>query len=63
MNKILPERWSREWYELTTTEELLEILREAKTANHHLAKVQEIWRERIAYLEKELKRRTDEDQD
>jgi hypothetical protein len=61
MNQIKPEKWTKEWYELTTTDELILSLQEAR----HLLKVnpdkirqhRSIWDKRIRMILEELNQR------
>jgi hypothetical protein len=61
MNQIKPEKWSSEWYELATTDELILTIKEAR----HLLKLnsdkvrhqRSIWDERIRRISEELNQR------
>lgn len=61
MNQIKPEKWSNEWYELSTTDELIISIKEAR----HLLKLnpekvrhqRSIWDERIRKISEELNQR------
>lgn len=61
MNQIKPEKWSNEWYELATTDELILTIKEAR----HLLKLnsdkvrhqRSIWDERIRRISEELNQR------
>ena len=61
MNQIKPEKWSNEWYELATTDELILTIKEAR----HLLKLNSdkvrhqhsIWDERIRRISEELNQR------
>ncbi|MCI0444100.1 hypothetical protein L0152_12925 [bacterium] len=61
MNQIKPEKWSNEWYELATTDELILTIKEAR----HLLKLnsdkvrhqRSIWVERIRRISEELNQR------
>jgi hypothetical protein len=58
MNQIKPSRWSHDWYELTSTEELILLLAQAKDAIHaRTKKNRETWKNRIRQMEEELLRR------
>lgn len=60
MNQIKPEKWSSEWYQLATTDELLLSIKEIR----HLLKAstdtesqRSIWDERIRRISEELNQR------
>lgn len=64
MNAIKPEKWSPEWYEITTTEKLITMLTEAKhslpTGRGGKPSVRHLWQERLQRLNEELARRETE---
>jgi hypothetical protein len=58
MNKINPEPFSAEWYELTSTEELQRVLLEARKAfPESTGARRRLWRVRLGKIEEELLRR------
>jgi hypothetical protein len=59
---IIPQRWSHEWFTLTTTDELMRSLREAKRISHK-EKSALLWNNRINRLKEEIQRRQFEEQD
>ena len=61
MNEILPLKWTPEWFSLTTSEELMRLLHEAKELDRH-HKLGSRWMNRIAHLESELECRQFEEQ-
>ena len=64
MNQIKPARWSPDWYELTSTEELITVSRQAKSAvRSRTGKSRTIWLNRIRKLEEELHSREESEQD
>jgi hypothetical protein len=61
MNHIKPEKWSKEWFDLATTDELLLSNKEARnflemnpSIDHHR---RSIWEERIRRISSELEQR------
>jgi hypothetical protein len=61
MNEVLPQKWTPEWFSITTTEELMNLLHEAKRLDRHY-KLGSLWMNRIARLEAELESRQFEEQ-
>jgi len=60
MNQINPEKWSNEWYELATTDELLLSIKEIRHLQKpSAAKVSEssTWNDRIRRISEELNQR------
>jgi hypothetical protein len=65
-NTIIPKKWSVEWFDLTTTDELLIALREAKEMIHpkgERAGSRSLWQKRIRLIEEELAGRDTEQED
>jgi hypothetical protein len=61
MKDVLPLKWTPEWFSLTTTEELMRLLHEAKQLEYH-HKPGSLWMNRISRLEAELESRQFEEQ-
>lgn len=60
MNQINAEKWSSEWYELATTDELTDLIKEAKDLLRSRVMTRErrlIWEERIKRITDELNQR------
>jgi hypothetical protein len=59
MNQIKPEKWSNEWYELATTDQLIQSICEARRLleENPMLNERSRWSQRITELSKELNRR------
>jgi hypothetical protein len=64
MNGIKPVQWSPDWYQLTSTDELITVFEQIKSLLHtRTGKSAAIWRNRLRRLEEELRRREETQQD
>lgn len=64
MNHINPEKWSPEWFQLATTDDLISSLHEARRALESLdVRHRALWKTRTTKLEEELQSRDIERQD
>jgi hypothetical protein len=61
MNQIKPKKWSSEWYELATTDELILSIKEAsdllKVNPDKIRHKRSVWDERIRRISEELNQR------
>lgn len=64
MEQINPSKWSPEWYESTTEDELVVCVTEAKEALKHLSRTKDrsLWQGRLQKLEGELAQRQSEEE-